>query len=432
MKRLKMIDLFTGIGGFTLAGERTGMIDTIMCAETDSYNKKLIDQNLSLDNAGDISHFGTSELLHPQNPINNPKYDETPAVELTGFCTVTAQDFYEGILPYPDIITGGFPCQEVTSANVHCQDGIDGVQSGLVQDQLNIIEDLEPSYVIFENAERLNSKGLDRILTRLNTLGYIVEYETVSAIAFNYPHYRHRMYIVGYLPSSAVATNQARVFDSLRTIAQYNLDKPYKLPLAEEAPEWLRENSVAKDPKSIKLRTKRINSLGNAIIPDIAKAIFDSIIYEEKNVSADNENESSTSNTEPTLSLQGEQWVDKHGIVTHKLPSRGFMNEGILYSTEVCRLLNVSKQRYEGLYPTLLRKDGNNNFSCKSRLSRPGGLGGLTGKIMSIGVSEGGLHPNFCERFMGYDKDYTLLKQVPEVAEIVRVKEQEKQLSMIL
>lgn len=51
----KMVDLFTGLAGFTLAGHRTGKIETIFTSEIDSYNVKFIAQNLELENAGDIN-----------------------------------------------------------------------------------------------------------------------------------------------------------------------------------------------------------------------------------------------------------------------------------------------------------------------------------------------------------------------------------------
>lgn len=411
MQKLKLLDLFTGLAGFSLAADKTGMIETIMCAETDSYNAKLIDRNLGLDNAGDVSYFGISEDYHPQNPRFNAKYENTPAVEITGFSTVTAQDFYEGILDYPDIISGGFPCQNVSSAHLHCTEGIDGSKSKLVQDQLNIIEDLEPKYVIFENAERLNSKGLDRILHRLNELGYIVEFETISAAAFNYPHYRHRVFIVGYQTDSVIATSNARVFDSVRQIAQFNLEKPFKFPLTNENPQWIKRVAVVDDPKSIPLRTKRINSLGNAIIPDIAKAIFESILHHEPQKSTGLDF-GHVDYEAIALTLHGESWVNKSNEIITKLPTRGYMKAGVIYSSGKCKLLNISKKLYSDLFPTLISRDGNNNFTCKSRLTRPGGLGGLTGKIMSIGVNKGALDPNFCELMMGYSENYTRLAPI--------------------
>ena len=92
------------------------------------------------------------------------------------------------------------------------------------------------------------------------------------------------------------------------------------------------------------------------------------------------------------------------------LPSSGRMVEGIIYSPEnPCRKLNPAKTQYPNLFSTLIKKDGNNNFTCKSRTTRPGKLGGLIGDMMKLGANIGGLHPEFAEEFMGYEKGHSAL-----------------------
>ena len=145
---------------------------------------------------------------------------------------------------------------------------------------------------------------------------------------------------------------------------------------------------------------------GNAIIPDIAKAIFDSIIMLDNTA----ENLSNTFFTDSVIVGERDGYefkLDNKRI--NVMPTRGVALSDTIYSDGKCELLNVPKQRYEGLFSTLLRKDGNNNFTCKSRLNRPGKLGGLVGEIMAIGADTGGLHPHFCEAFMGYPRDHTAL-----------------------
>ncbi|WP_394222750.1 DNA cytosine methyltransferase [Alteromonas gracilis] len=401
MQRFNHLDMFTGLGGFSLAAKQSGFIDTMLCSETDPYNNRLIDEKFCMENAGNICDLAVPTAFH--SAITDE--DVVPCEE-TGFSTVTYEDFFEGVVPFPDIATGGFPCQNVSSANVNDNSGIDGKQSSLVYEQLRIIEDLEIPYCVFENAERLNRKGLSYIVARLTELGYIVEWETISATAFNYPHYRHRVYIVAYLPSTGAGQSKRNVFDHVRQVALANLDKPFKMPLLEEEPKWVLGEAVCENPKSIKLRTKRINSLGNAIIPDIAKAIFDSIRILE--VSKDDKSNTHISDDLLAGVREGTKWVLDSKYVTC-MPTRGVAHSDAIFSNGKCDLLNVSKQRYVGLYSTLLKKDGNNNFTCKSRLTRPGKLGGLVGEIMAVGANAGGLHPEFCEQFMGYPKGYTEL-----------------------
>ena len=406
VKKLKMMDLFTGLGGFHIAAERNGRIETFMKSEIDSFNIKLIDQKLNLCNAADISNLGISEHLHPSN-----KYCETDevAVEMTGLSTVTYQDFFEGALDFPDIASGGFPCQDVSAANLLNQSGLDGEKSSLVAEQMRLLEDLEFPYGVFENAESLNINGLNRILSELNNLGYIVEWETISAVAFNYPHYRHRVYIAAYLPDTAVARNNVRVFDHVRQTALYLQEFPFKIALLNEDPKWVLDTAVLEDTKSLKLRTKRINSLGNAVIPDIPEAIFHTITKCEFDMEQNAPIQPFSTKEKAVLKLSDNGWMDSSNNTTDRMPTRGIMHQGTIYSDGKCELLNVPKTRFKGLYSTLIRKDGNNNFTTTSRLNRPGKLGGLVGEIMSIGATKGGLHPNFCETFMGYPKNHTML-----------------------
>ena len=84
---LKMIDCFTGIGGFHLAAEAEG-IHTIVTSETESFNCRHIDQKLNLDNVGDVASLGISEH---QNP--NFTHEDIVPVEETGFSTYSYEDF---------------------------------------------------------------------------------------------------------------------------------------------------------------------------------------------------------------------------------------------------------------------------------------------------------------------------------------------------
>lgn len=408
---LYSLDLFSGLLGFHVASRRAGNIETICTSEIDPYCTKLIDQKFGLDNAGNIELICINRDDHPHEELIDK--DLVP-VEETGLTSLCIEDFYEGVLPFPSIITGGFPCQDVSSSNLlGSGQGINGSKSILVEEQLRIIEDLEPPFAIFENAEALVYRGLDQILTRLNALGYIVEWETISATSFGYPHYRHRCYLVAYRPETSIAKNCVRVFDYVRAAAQ--TDPTWNMPLRSEDAELIKKWAVVEIPKSIKLRTKRINALGNAIIPDIAASIFKVIVAFER-FNGDIELKPISIEEHSTHHLDDGRWgmetFDLFSTIqtTDRLPSRGIMADGTIKSSSSrCRRLNPTKITYSGLYSTLIRKDGNNNFTCKSRLSRPGKLGGLVGEIMGLGVESGGLNPEFCEAFMGYEQGHTEL-----------------------
>jgi site-specific DNA-cytosine methylase len=421
MKALNHLDLFTGLGGFVLAAKRAGNIETIFTSEIDTFDIKLIEQNLDIENAGDINHVCVSAQNHPYSQIINERdvhganiaNSKSPClvpVEETGLSSLTMEDFMEGVVEFPDIVTGGFPCTQLSSANVHgCHQGLEGKDSGLVYEQLRIIETLEPSYCVFENAKNLTGKGLNIILEKLSEIGYIVEWGTVTACAFGYPHYRHRTFLVCYLPDSDVAQANISIFKEMHKYTSKAGE--FNLPLLHEDPEYIKDIATELNPKSIKLRSKRLNAIGNAIVPDIAEAIFNII-----NDCRSGRIKTDTLELAPKsfeLSSESSEWVDvKTGKESSKMHSHGICRNGVIYSTkERDEVLNVSNTKYKGLYSTIIAKDGNNNYTCKSRLTRPGGLGGLVGSIMSIGQYKGGLCPTFAEEFMGYPLNYTLLNE---------------------
>ena len=413
MRTLKMLDVCCGIGGFTYAAKQVGNIETICTSETDSYNVKFIDRNLQLDNCGDASLIGVSEGDHPYAKMIEEE-DIVPS-EVTGFTSLTYQDFLEGVVDWPDIYCSGFPCQDVSQANTQSQGiGIDGEKSGLVHSNLDSIETLEVPYCVFENSNQLPKRGLPYILKRLSEMGYIVEWEIVSAVHFGFPHYRKRCYVAAYLPDTAVAKSGKRIFDSVRRMA--NKEPNHTIPLAHEDPDYIISAAVVEDTRSIKLRTKRLNSLGNTIIPAIATGIFKAITDAEKALDV-------TKAPKPrkgesyVASLLKEGWgkvqVDLFDESTTEyldsIPDRGIMINRVIYSGEPDPVLNPCYTKYTTLYSTLLSRDGNNNFTTRSRLNRPGKLGGLIGDIMRLGVDVGGLHPEFAEQFMGYPRKYTEL-----------------------
>lgn len=417
MERLKHLDLFTGIGGVYEGAKRNGF-ETIMTSEIDTYCTKLIDQ-LDLENAGDIrlTVIPRDEHPHAQRCL---EADVVPCEE-DGITSLTIEDFMEGIVPYPDLASGGFPCVKVTSANIQeCHLGIEGEHSDLVQEQLRIIDELQPPYAMFENSRYLNIRGLSYILAELDHMGYWVEYETISAAAFGYPHYRHRIFIVAYKPYTQIAQKGLRIFDGVREDARRC--KGFCMPLLEEDPDRIRAEAIVENPKSIKNRSKRINGLGNAVVPDIAESITKPIALHEPESYCDNYSVDRTMKKEAEtdlpkmLTLCGENWHDAKNtlplydeVPVTRLPTRGFMANGVLYSDgKIDPVLNVSTRKYSGLYYTLLKSDGNNNGN-PSRKTRPSkSMGSLNGQI------GGALDPEFCERLMGFKRGYTQLNENKE------------------
>ena len=100
-------------------------------------------------------------------------------------------------LPPVDVLCGGFPCQDVSSAGGRA--GIkQGTRSGLWYEYARLIGEVRPRYVIIENVRGLLSRGIEIVLQDLAALGYDAEWEVLPAAAFGAPHHRERVFIVAY------------------------------------------------------------------------------------------------------------------------------------------------------------------------------------------------------------------------------------------
>jgi DNA (cytosine-5)-methyltransferase 1 len=161
----RLLDLFSGIGGFSLGLERSGGFQTVAFCEIDPYCRKVL-----------AKHW-------PEVP----QYDDVR--------TLTAERLAaDGITV--DAICGGFPCQDISVAGKGA--GIEGERSGLWAEYARIIGELRPRYVIVENVAALLGRGLDRVLGDLAEIGYDAEWHCIPASAVGAPHRRDRLWIVAH------------------------------------------------------------------------------------------------------------------------------------------------------------------------------------------------------------------------------------------
>ena len=165
---LRVLDLFSGIGGFSLGLERAGMKPVAFC-EIEPYCRAVLGKRWP----------------------NVPVYHDVR--ELTG-----EKLRADGIVA--DVICGGFPCQDISCAGK--REGIDGKRSGLWGEYARIIGEIRPAYAIVENVAALAIRGLDRVLGDLAALGYDAEWHCIPASAVGAPHRRDRIWIVAYANSA--------------------------------------------------------------------------------------------------------------------------------------------------------------------------------------------------------------------------------------
>lgn len=160
MKQSKLThgSLFSGIGGFELGAEMTG-IDTLWNCEIEKFQGEILKNK-----------FPHAERF-------------TDITKTTG-------------LRYVDIISGGFPCQDISVAGK--REGIKGKRSGLWSEMYRIIWEVRPKYVIIENSPALTISGLEQVLCDLSKIRYNAEWQCISNYAFGYPHKRERLYLIAY------------------------------------------------------------------------------------------------------------------------------------------------------------------------------------------------------------------------------------------
>lgn len=166
---MKVLDLFAGIGGFTLGLERAGF-ETVAFCEIEPYAQKVLAKNW------------------PEVPI----YDDVR--------TITAERLISDGIRI-DVITGGFPCQDISVAGN--QAGIaDGTRSGLWSECARLIGELRPRYAIFENVTNLlnGERGawFKRVLWDISALGYDAEWHCIPASELGAHHHRDRVWIICY------------------------------------------------------------------------------------------------------------------------------------------------------------------------------------------------------------------------------------------
>jgi DNA (cytosine-5)-methyltransferase 1 len=162
--------LFSGIGGIELGFEREGF-KTIWFVEKDLYCQAVLRKHWS----------------------NTPIYED-----------VKKTNFKE--LERPDILTGGFPCQDISIAGKG--KGIEGERSGLWKEFFRAICEIRPKYAIVENVSALTYRGLLTVLGDLAKIRYDAEWIDLRASDFGALHKRERIFIVAY-PSSNRRNNRS-------------------------------------------------------------------------------------------------------------------------------------------------------------------------------------------------------------------------------
>ena len=163
---VNILDLFSGIGGFALGLEQAK-----------------------------IKHdwLGYSDINEYSNKIYRRHFDG--ATKLGDITTIQTER-----LPKVDLVTFGFPCQDLSVANKG-RKGLDGDRSSLFFEAIRIIRDKKPKYFIFENVKGTfnsnNGADFKIILESIADIGYDGQWQLLNTRWF-LPQNRGRIYFIGY------------------------------------------------------------------------------------------------------------------------------------------------------------------------------------------------------------------------------------------
>jgi DNA (cytosine-5)-methyltransferase 1 len=259
---LKVLDLFSGIGGFSLGLERTGGFETVAFCEIEKFPQKVL-----------AKHW-------PGVPI----YEDVK--ELTA--ERLAADGITGI----SVITGGFPCQDLSIAGK--QSGINAERSGLWTELARLIGELRPQYAIVENVTALLSgesgRWFQRVLGDLAEIRYDCEWHCIPASSVGAIHDRDRVWVIAY-PNKIGSRNGFNYIRRNKLL--YGLERFTE----KSEPKWervlggIRENFQTRNWELLKARVRgmddglpsemdraRCSGLGNAVVPQIPELIGRAIL----------------------------------------------------------------------------------------------------------------------------------------------------------
>ena len=180
MTDLTAVSLFAGVGGFDLALERSG-VKVVAAVEIDKNARAVL-----------AKQFPKTQLFN----------DVTE---------VSADDLLRaGFVPERGIITGGFPCQDLSVAGKRA--GLEGGRSGLFWHIIRLAKELQPKWLILENVPGLLSsnggRDMGTVLGALGELGYGFAYRVLDAQFFGVPQRRRRVFIVGCLGDNGIAPSE--------------------------------------------------------------------------------------------------------------------------------------------------------------------------------------------------------------------------------
>ena len=281
MNEIRVLDLFSGIGGFSLGLKRAGGFRTVAYCEIEPYCQQVL-----------------------QARMRDGSLDTAP------ICTDVRRLDGGPFLGRAEMVCGGFPCQDISNAG-H-REGIEGAKSGLWGEMARLVRQVRPKYVFVENVSALLGRGLERVLGDLAACGYDTEWDCIPACSVGAPHRRDRIWIVaypqtpgqlrevelednqedkrerrgpnlesgGYLSGEDVADPNGERLEgwrqAIRPKKERRVYSGHSRPSLGEYRgngQWETEPNVGRVAHGVPARVDRLASLGNSVVPQVVEWI---------------------------------------------------------------------------------------------------------------------------------------------------------------
>ena len=280
---MRVLDLFSGIGGFSLGLERAGM-ETVAFCENDAKCRQVL-----------TKHWPAVPQFEDVKELSKEVLDETGITDI-------------------GLICGGFPCQGFSIA---------GQRKGEADDRylwpefFRLIQEIRPDWVIGENVAGIINLGLDTVLADLEGKNYSVQTFVIPACALNAPHRRDRVWIVAHTnengesrmdeqrlsaadPNARRCEQDKKISARRNTVINVSDNVAYPESSGLEGwqvrgvgdqtqpqlgagcwsvtSHWRSEPDVGRVAHGVPRRMDRLRQLGNAVVPQIPEMIGKAIM----------------------------------------------------------------------------------------------------------------------------------------------------------
>lgn len=253
MPKLKVLDLFSGIGGFSLGLERAGMETAAFC-EIKPFPRRVLEKHWP----------------------NVKCYQDVK--------TLTKERLSNDGIKAIDVICGGFPCQDLSIAGQKA--GFQGERSSLYREVLRLISELGPRFTIFENVANLISGDGGRwfsvFLNDLAKIGQDAEWHCIPASCVGANHHRDRVWVVAYPQGNSIKGSIFQGFPRAELFkgkprgsawgpvsgTHWEEDQPQFTQMDDGISNWVGD----------------VSGYGNAVVPQIPEIIGRAIIAVDKGV----------------------------------------------------------------------------------------------------------------------------------------------------